>query len=255
MKLYFAGYSTDKEICETRANCLLESYVYFKNKNYHEWHKKHNLLGKDLFLDSGAFSVFSRGEKVGLQGYIDYLQSYKSYISVYASLDVIGNSNATTANLIEMEKQGLNPLPTFHYGSSRDELVKLLSKYEYIALGGLVPIARRRKRLEAWLDFCFAIGKGKRFHGFGVNAMWAWKKYPFYSVDATSWLMGGKFRHSVEFIRGKLKSKGKTNDKTIKNQFIHTSKYTEINKSNVVNYLQACDFITKLWAERGIKYD
>lgn len=71
--------------------------------------------------------------------------------------------------------------------------------------------------MKAWLDNCFSIITKKKplikIHGFGVNAFWIWERYPFYSVDATSWLMGGKFRRLIEFKKNKFITLGKKDKK------------------------------------------
>jgi hypothetical protein len=42
-----------------------------------------------IFLDSGAYSVFKRGEVVSLSAYISYLKANKERLHRYVSLDVI----------------------------------------------------------------------------------------------------------------------------------------------------------------------
>lgn len=258
MKLYFAGYSTDKDFHEVKeAQYLLESYLLFRKKNFKEWHQNRKLLGRKLFLDSGAFSAFSRDEKINIDSYINFIKENKEYLEVYAGLDVIGDYIATRQNIEYMESKGLSPLPTFHFGSPLEELERMVEKYDYIALGGLVPISMQRAKLQNWLDICFSIiGKKKpltKVHGFGVNAFWAWKRYPFYSVDATSWLMGGKFRRIIEFNGKEFVAYNKhSKDINLKTMKTHNSHYSELNRKNVLEYLKAKDFITKLWAKRGI---
>lgn len=142
MKLYFASYSTDTGASEsTGANNLLETYLYFKNKDYQVWHKDKGLLGKDLFLDSGAFSAFTKGKVINIDEYIGFIKKNEKVITTYAGLDVIGDSEATRKNVEYMESKGLHPLPTFHHGSDYEELERMVKKYNYIALGGLVPIS------------------------------------------------------------------------------------------------------------------
>lgn len=257
MRLYFAGYTTDREIAEVEGvECLLESYILFRRKNFRQWHEENGLLGKKLFLDSGAFSAFSQGEKIDLDAYIAYIKQYEDCLEVYAALDVIGDWEATAKNLEYMESHGVHPLPTFHYGSPLAELERMCEKYDYIALGGLVPLAMRQKKLKAWVDTCFSVIKKhwpKKVHGFGVNAFWAWERYPWYSVDATSWLMGGKFRHMVRFKNGKLVSRSKKDkDQDLDQYLLHAADYKVINQTNVREYLKAQRFITDLWKTRGV---
>lgn len=142
-----------------------------------------------------------------------------------------------------MESEGLKPLPTFHYGSPLEELDRIVEKYDYFALGGLVPLAMQKKKLRNWLDVCFSrIPKGKKVHGFGVNAIWAWERYPFYSTDATSWLSAGKYGDISELRGNKMVRKAGTKG-------LH---YDEKNKEYIKQLLIARDYVTRLWEERGI---
>lgn len=259
MKLYFAGYSTDTEISEcTDTKNLLESYLYFKKKDYQAWHKERGLLGKDLFLDSGAFSAFTKGEVIDIDDYINFIKRNEKWITTYAGLDVIGDSKGTRENVEYMESKGLHPLPTFHHGSDYAELERMVKKYDYIALGGLVPISMNVPLMKKHLDKCFRIiGKDVKVHGFGVNGYWAWLRYPFYSVDATSWLAGAMYRRLITFDPASHKLVQSTKTKNSDNILFmkaHTANYRELNMHNAKEYMKAAHFVTRLWANRGIKH-
>jgi len=114
-----------------------------------------------LFLDSGAFSVHTRGTAIDLGAYCEFVAEHKGLLSCYASLDVIGDSVATEANLRVMRQRGLTPVPTFHMGSPWPALEKMASECSHIALGGMLsqstqtsrPPADRRssiQRTSAW---------------------------------------------------------------------------------------------------------
>lgn len=151
-----------------------------------------------LFLDSGAFSVWSRGIEINIQEYIEFIKKYEKYIDTYAGLDSVGDPEKTLENQKIMEKAGLNPLPCFHYGSDESYLKHYLKNYDYIALGGMVPIST--KDLIKWLDklFCDYICDSKgipkvKIHGFGLTSLKLILRYPWYSVDSTSWVMTSRF--------------------------------------------------------------
>ncbi len=261
MLLYFAGYSTDKEIFQVPgAENFLESYLLFKNKDYRQFHEDRHLLGKRLFLDSGAFSAFTRGEKIDIDKYAEFLKKNEEYITTYATLDVIGDYKGTEKNTKYLESKGLHPLPTFHSGSPYHVLEKMVNEYEggYIALGGLVPLSTNRKLMQAHLDKCFSIIKTRvKVHAFGVNGVWAWLRYPFYSADATSWLMGGKFRHLVNWNpkSEKMEQITKRNNKLdLNTPLVYNGHYADINKHNAAEYVKAANYATKLWEARGVKW-
>lgn len=260
MKLYFAGLVTAPDIfVRLGIEHVLESYLFFQRKKggIGDYLKQNDLEDIDLFLDSGAFTAFTQGKEIDIDKYIAFIKRNKDYINVYATLDVIGDFEGTYENTLYMESEGLKPLPVFHFKSPLKELRKMVEKYDYLALGGLVPIAKSRKKLRKWLDTCFSIIKNKaKVHGFGVNALWAWKRYPFYSVDATSWLMGGKFRRMVTFKQGKLKEVSKWGDKSksLDRLKVIQDNYRKVDEHNVREYQKAADYVTKLWKKRGVEY-
>jgi len=150
----------------------------------------------NLFLDSGAFSAMTQGVSIDIQEYIQFIQDNKECIDVYANLDVIGNPGATWKNQLIMEKAGLTPLPCFHYGEDVKWLKLYISKgYEYIALGGMV----KTPNLISWLDDLWSRyltdDEGVpivKIHGFGLTGLTLLLRYPWYSVDSTSWVVTGR---------------------------------------------------------------
>lgn len=151
----------------------------------------------DLFLDSGAFSAKTQGIEINLDEYITFVKEHLVYLSVYANLDVIGDAEATLQNQKRMESAGLKPLPCFHYGEPIRYLQHYIDNYEYIALGGMV--SGTSASLMPWLDDLFATyicgsnGLPKvKVHGFGLTSLRLMKRYPWYSVDSTSWVVTGR---------------------------------------------------------------
>lgn len=150
-----------------------------------------------LFLDSGAFSAFTKGVTIDIQEYIEFIKENQDVIEVYANLDVIGDPAGTLENQKIMEAAGLSPLPCFHYGEPLEYLKDYLARYDYLALGGMVPISTAD--LILWLDeifgkyICDQQGYPKiKIHGFGLTSLRLMLRYPWYSVDSTSWVMTGR---------------------------------------------------------------
>ncbi len=152
----------------------------------------------DIFLDSGAFSAFTQGVDIDLEEYANFIKDHKKHLQVYANLDVIGSAKGTYKNQLALERLGVDPLPCFHYGEDPKWLKKYIARgYDYIALGGMVPISS--KDLRPWLDDIFTNyltdDKGMpiiKVHGFGLTAYKLMKRYPWYSVDSTSWVVTGR---------------------------------------------------------------
>lgn len=159
---------------------------------------KMNIVDKrvDLFLDSGAYSAETQGVKIDIQEYIKFIKENENVIEIYANLDVIGDAKGTFRNHKIMEEAGLNPLPVFHAGEDEKYLKYYLDHYEYLCLGGMVGSSTGA--LTHWLDRTFPMtcdehGMPKiKVHGFGLTSLTLMMRYPWYSVDSTSWVLTGR---------------------------------------------------------------
>jgi hypothetical protein len=161
--------------------------------------KKKSIL---LFLDSGAFSAFKKDAVIDIYEYIDFIKDHINEIDVYANLDVIGNAEDTWRNQMIMEKEGLDPLPVYH---SMFEPISWLRKYidagyKYIGMGGIAGTGFKTEALVQVLDKCFEMicdtpdrKPCVKIHGFGMTSLSMMVRYPWYSVDSTSWVQTGRF--------------------------------------------------------------
>jgi hypothetical protein len=154
-----------------------------------------------VFMDSGAFSAFTLGEVIDLGAYCDYLDLNKDIIEVASVLDGIGDPFKTYQNQVIMEKLGTFPLPCFHFGEDERYLEHYIENYEYITLGGMVPNTSAQNK--QWLDriwskyLCDSSGHARlRVHGFGMTSIPLMRRYPWYSVDSSSWVQIG-FRGGI----------------------------------------------------------
>ena len=160
-----------------------------------------------FFLDSGAYSAWSRGTVIVLDEYCEFIRANSDLIEVYASLDVIPGApgrSATTQerddaaeaswkNYLYMADQGLSPLPVYHYGEDRRFLTRMMDRgCDYIGIGGLVGIPGAHRR--AWLDQGFTWITDDagmplvKTHGFGMTAVPLIFRYPWHSIDSTTWI-------------------------------------------------------------------
>lgn len=205
----------------------------------------------NLFLDSGAFSAKTQGAEIDINEYINFIKENEKYIDVYANLDVIGNPKATWKNQRKMEKAGVNPIPVFHFGEDPELYLKpLIEKYEYIAIGGMV----KSGTLSIFLDnifskyICDEQGNPKcKVHGFGLTSLKLMLRYPWYSVDSTSWVVTGRLGsvYIPKYKNGKynylenpwkISVSSKSPDKKEAGQHIET--LSPINKKVILNYIQ-----------------
>ena len=235
MKIFFAGANTSQtnlpEVEHNRLNSLV-AYPQLKAQK--------TIPQKHWFIDSGAFSVFTGKKTIDLEEYIKDLRKWKC--GIYAGLDVIGDAEQTKKNCEIMKKAGLKPIPTFHFGEDYSYLEDYCKEYDFIALGGVAQL-RTYPKVSAWLDNCFAIIKKywpKKIHGFAITGERYLKRYPFYSVDSTSWLAGAKFNQVAGIKDGTI---------------YRPLHYTERNMKNIKHFLRLQDEVTRLWEKKGVKWD
>ncbi len=205
MKIYIAGLYTSNFVSggtyyekltdrekQGHDECVdrLESYHYIGKQAYVD---KIRERGDKVFLDSGAFSAFTLGKHIDLPAYCDYIKRNEDIILMSSVLDGIGDPYKTYQNQMAMEELGTRPLPCFHYGEDERYLEHYIKNYEYITLGGMVPIST--PQLFLWLDRIWAKyltdGSGRprlKVHGFGLTSVPLMTRYPWYSVDSSSWV-------------------------------------------------------------------
>lgn len=175
---------------------LLLSYHYFKDQNIDEIVKAFGDTSVDLFCDSGAFSALTLGATIPPEEYTEWVGRWRQCFNLVAGPDVIGDPAATERETRNMAAAlpGVRVLPTFHVGESWEYLERYVADYGYIALGGMVPYTRQRATLAAWLDRCFKIiPPHVGVHGFGVTTWSLLLRYPFTSVDSSSWVAGFRY--------------------------------------------------------------
>lgn len=205
MKLYLAALFTNSfdfhgsvyrrlDNAEKAARGAVRHYL----DSYHYVHKQSAVDrmrrdGVRIFLDSGAFSAYTKGVQIDLPKYCRYIQENADIVDVASVLDGIGDPLLTWQNQQRMEQLGVRPLPCFHYGEDERYLEWYIGHYEYITLGGMVPISTPQLRI--WLDRLWekylTDGSGRprlKVHGFGLTSIPLMTRYPWYSVDSSSWV-------------------------------------------------------------------
>lgn len=163
---------------------MLCSYHYFKKQRdlVKEMVDRHY----EVFIDSGAFSAETKGVVINIDDYCEFIKYTGA--TTYASLDVIGDAKQTRYNTEYMIKEhGLKPLPTFHMGSTIEDLEALMNVYPYICLGGLVFSPKIVAHCDRVWHYILTHQPNLRVHGFGLTNIELMKRYPWYSVDSSSY--------------------------------------------------------------------
>ena len=191
-----AEFTDDEKLILRNYPHLIESYHYVgKTQKYIDEIREDN---RKVFLDSGAFSMFTQGITVDMDAYVAFIKRNLDIIDVASVLDGIGDPALTFENQKKLEDKGVEILPCFHYGEPIEYLEYYLQNYKHITLGGMVPIAT--PDLKKWLDFIWehylTDSSGWpliKVHGFGLTSISLMDRYPWFSVDSTSWVLTGRF--------------------------------------------------------------
>jgi hypothetical protein len=190
MRVYYAG-GAHYPFLEGKP--ILESF----------WYKQNALRGMrltdDFFLDSGAYSAFTQGKEIRIDDYAAFIHEVQGQVSVAASLDVIGDAEASFTAYLTLLDKGCPVIPVFHIGDDFKYLDEYLAMdVTYLALGGMV--GKQSSILREWLDKVWgkwltdAAGKPiTKVHGFGLTVGHLLERYPWYTADSTTWLNGTRF--------------------------------------------------------------
>lgn len=252
MNFYFSSLlptSLEAEFICTKSNaCVLLSQL---NDRQHiarwiERNKENNNKVK-LFIDSGAYTCWTKNISIDIDEYIQYLNSISDEVECYASLDVIpGKSGSATLpthqesieasdkswhNYLYMRSRVKHPdklLYTFHIGEDYQYLKNALEYLDnngqvgYIGLGGVV--GKNDSDIIEFLDTCFDIiqhssNPNVRVHTFGMTRFNTLKQFPIYSTDSTSYIQKGAFGSiMIDNITLPISDNSELDDKNIINR-------------------------------------
>lgn len=167
--------------------------------------------GMDLFLDSGAFSAHTQKSEIRIEDYARFILENGHHFTVKANLDDIGDTGPKSwDNWLALRSMGCDVFPVHHASDEDQYLTKILdSGIEFMALGGLVGASRNV--LRTWLDRIWSKFLVKddgtprlNVHGFGLTDTELMVRYPWYSVDSSSWVMTGIFGGCMFIDNGKF---------------------------------------------------
>lgn len=196
---------------------LLSMHKAFKG-NTKVWcevshHKKSGM--KEVMLDSGAFTAFTKGHKVTLEDliatYDDTLSKLNPKLTVWLiNLDVIPGEYGRIASPKEIEaaldasdlnfkrlrkRYGERVLPVFHQTESTARLKEIVAMAPFIGAGFRQDFSEEHRIRTAEEVLEYAHSKGVLVHGLATTGYKMLKRAPFDTVDSASWLytaaMGG----------------------------------------------------------------
>ena len=236
------------KVCNAAHGPVLESYHYVNKQKFVDEMRADNAK---IFLDSGAFSAFNIGAEISIDGYCNYIKENLDIIKVEdgdlmaSVLDGIGDPLKTWNNQAYMEKQGVKPLPCFHYGEDPKFLDWYIKHYSYITIGGMV--GKTKEQLIKWLDRMWnnhiLDGSGKprlKVHAFGVTSDKLIEQYPWYSVDSSLWIQSASFGMIVTKEHRNISLSDKSPSRHTKGQ--HLANFSEEERNHILGIIHKAGF-------------
>jgi queuine/archaeosine tRNA-ribosyltransferase len=215
MKFYFTSVTNDEYLKYLQDNDCCNILISYLEQRKIETLIEKNIPNISLFVDSGAFSAFTRNKKIDIDNYIEFLNTHHTKLDLYASLDVIPNYDSlesvrqssidTFNNFIYMRERLIDKnkcVVTFHFGEDYSMLKKILNyedkygKISYLALGGLARAVAEDRFV--FIEKCYEIIKechreDIKIHLFGVTDMSICERFGANSVDSTTWVRAASF--------------------------------------------------------------
>jgi hypothetical protein len=238
---------------------IMTSYIkYDDNETPFRMQWAHD-QGKLTFLDSGAFSALTKNVVIDLDEYIEFCRTRRKYFDHVAALDVIHDPDASLKNWRLMQEAGFpDAVPCFHIGEPWDYL-REMKDADMIGLG-VAAMQRRGDPVERWIGQCFRKlqdwGSTARVHGYAITSFdWMWR-FPWYSVDSSSWFMGARYgqmavlegRRIVMYHRMKPPKDLKTMKlwrRVMPPARGSMEEYFPLLRHNITTYARACELINE----------
>lgn len=209
MKICIAGTNAYREAAEKhRPKFILESFYYF-----HDWQVEFIKKSELFLLDSGAFTFMNNFK--GTVDWDEYIERYAAFINKYDvkyffELDIDSVVGLTEVKRLRKKLEDLTHkkcIPVWHKSRGLEEWYDICKNYDYVAIGGIVIKEITRKDYKYFNPLLDIARKyNTKVHGLGLTITKELKKYPFYSVDSTSWVNASKFGQLQIFKDASIKS-------------------------------------------------
>lgn len=194
MKICLAGTSAITDVNKEKVKdvkYILESFWSIK-----EWQIP-LIKSADLFLlDSGAFTMFTKGHKLTEQDWDNYVTKYINFINKYDvkyffELDVdriLGIEKVEEIRKRIEKETGKKCIPVWHKERGWKYFEKMCEEYDYVAIGGIAknPNGKQIEKLFPYF-IKYAHKHGCKIHGLGYTSAKGLKKYHFDTVDSIAW--------------------------------------------------------------------
>ena len=239
--------------------------------------KLRTMPGQYVILDSGAHSFFhmhglsvyntDRKSKPKIDvshyhgAYMNFIETNWEWISYFVELDLADVFGFAWVQKMrrDLQRRGLwdKCIPAWHrINGERDFAEMLETPSRYIGLQGLRP-GEPMLPYNSLLERAFEAGV--RVHGFALTNHKMLEKYPFYSVDSTSWMQGAIYGGVRQFRRGRFVTKlASLRIQSNQNGEMMPETFFSDREKMCYSARQmklAEHHFTQLWNERGVDWD
>lgn len=227
----------------------------------------------NIFMDCGAYSAMTRGVAIDIYRYIEFCQKWGSRINTVVQLDKVGDPVATARNLEIMEREGVHPIPVYTAAAPIKEFERLCERYKHIALGGVNKPGDGTNGTIQWRREVFnkifkAVEKHWpiKMHAFGVTAQWVLERYPLYSADSSSAIVGAGMGRVMCFDNGVITSEAwadyarRTYNAAVVDGIgemreTTTSAHIGRRRHNIRTFVAFERYLNTLWERKGITWE
>lgn len=225
--------------CLPPATSLLGSWWYWREKDLNTVRP-----GTSFIADCGAFSAATQGKTVAQSDVTEWVNTWSNKITWAASLDVIGDMDATRRNWEQAaQNYDVECVPTVHYGTPVDEIGTYYREgCRRIGIGGLVGVPEKKR--GHYIGQCFKYARDHnmkiKFHGWGVTHP-PLLRFPFTSTDSSTWNSGYRYARIATFQQNRnitIMVDGKTKPTSRDMKYLldnYGIKYEQIRKANTEN--------------------
>jgi len=259
VKFFFAGAENKTHapiLLKLKMPYLLMSYYNIRNKkDIVEYLGKFKKYGAEIMLDSGAHTLQKGKNKINYEGfvngYIKFLRKYGEFFTAFVELDIdniVGLAKVEEWTKKITEKVGRQPIVVWHKERGWEYWKKMCREYDYVGFSGFVSGTGQGEVPHKFVPLFLKEAKkhNTKVHGFGYTKPALVKRFHFYSVDSSSWLIGCRWGGVCVFTNNKLTMYSK------QNFFKKYKKYNnlnslDINYFNAQNWLKYAEYINQYW--------
>jgi len=210
----------------------------------------------ELLLDSGAYSAYTQNDEINIDGYIEFIKEHKHLLYAYINLDILGDGEGSYQNYKYMKSKGLNPIPVYHAETDIKYLKLYLKATDYISIGAIANMTTTRRLANLdhiWSNYLIDSNRMPlaKFHALGITSLPLMFRYPWYSVDSTSWvafsrygtilipkMINRKYVYNKAPITVAITMRSKSNTK----EFANINTMNNVIRSKIIEYIHSKGF-------------